>query len=243
MVNKLKHELFVRTHRFWGFLEADALTINKARMDHLASLNLPIEGKSVLEVGAGIGLLTGFFEGRGCQVLSTDARADNVAENKKRHPSRRVATLDLERPQDIARAGRFDIVFCYGTLYHLAAPEPALRALSEVSDMILLETCLSRGTDDANVNVGEEHTMNQAYSGVGSRPTRAWVVNRLRLLWGHGYISLTQPRHPDFPLDWTAPPERENTRAIFVGTRNALENPILSEEVPSRHLSPEPRRN
>ena len=57
-----------------------------------------------------------------------------------RHPSRRVATLDLERPQDISRLGRFDIVFCYGTLYHLAGPDPALRALGDVSELILLET-------------------------------------------------------------------------------------------------------
>ena len=44
--------------------------IIKARLDHLASLNLDISEKSVLEVGAGIGLLTGFFEDRGCSILS-----------------------------------------------------------------------------------------------------------------------------------------------------------------------------
>ena len=235
MVGKLRHELFVRTHRFWGFLEPDALAINQARMNHLASLHLPIEGKSVLEVGAGIGLLTGFFEERGCDVLSTDARPENVAENKKRHPSRRVATLDLERPQDIAGLGRFDIVFCYGTLYHLADPDSALRALGEVSDLILLETCLTPGDEAANVIVGEEHTMNQAYSGTGSRPTRAWVMKRLGDYWGHGYISLTQPAHPDFPLDWGVPTGRENTRAIFVGSRTPLDNPLLSADIPSRH--------
>src|SRR5207249_7328946 len=135
MLKKIGREVFVRTHPFWGFLESDALAINKARLDHLASLQLPIDGKSVLEVGAGIGMLTGFFEDRGCKVLSTDARSENVAEIKRRHPARQVATLDLERPEDIARFDRFDIVFCYGTLYHLAAPEPALEALSPVPDM------------------------------------------------------------------------------------------------------------
>ncbi len=235
MVSKLRHELFVRTHRFWGFLEPDALAINKARMDHLASLELPIEGKSVLEVGAGIGLLTEFFEDRGCEVLSTDARADNVAENKKRHPSRRVASLDLERPEDIGKLGKFDIVFCYGTLYHLAEPDAALLALGKISDLILLETCLSPGVEAANMIVGEEHTMNQAYSGTGSRPTRAWVMRRLHEYWGHAYISSTQPAHPDFPLDWRVPTGRENTRAIFVGSKTALDNPVLTGDIPSRH--------
>ena len=126
-------------------------------------------------------------------------------------------------------------MFCYGTLYHLAAPEPALEALSEISDMILLETCLSSGEDDVNVTVGEEHTMNQAFSGVGSRPTRAWVVNRLRQFWGYGYISVTQPAHPDFPMDWNASTGRENTRAIFVGSKIALANSLMTAEIPSRH--------
>jgi SAM-dependent methyltransferase len=235
MLRKINREIFVRTHKFWGFLEPDALAINKARMDHLASLHLPIEGKSVLEVGAGIGLLTGFFEERGCKVRSTDARPELVAEIKRRHPRRQVAILDLERPDTVAALGKFDIVFCYGTLYHLAKPEQALEALSRVSDSILLETCLSPGEEDAVPIVEEEHTMNQAYSGHGSRPTRAWVVNRLRRFWGNGYISITQPSHPDFPMDWTVPADRPNTRAIFVGSRTALVNPLLSTEIPSRH--------
>jgi SAM-dependent methyltransferase len=235
MLNKLRREVFVRTHPFWGFLDSDALSINKARMDHLASLQLPIDGKSVLEVGAGIGLLTGFFEDRGCKVLCTDARAENLAEIKRRYPARQVATLDLERPQDIAGLGKFDIVFCYGTLYHLSAPEAALEALGGVSDMILLETCLSQGESEAAPHVAEEHTMNQAYSGVGSRPTRLWVLNRLKSFWGHGYISVTQPSHPDFPMDWSVPAARPNTRAIFVGSRAELADPLLSADIPSRH--------
>jgi SAM-dependent methyltransferase len=235
MLNKVRREIFVRTHPFWGFLHSDALAINEARMSHLASLNLPIAGKSVLEVGAGIGLLTGFFEERGCTVLSTDARPDNVAEIKRRHPARQVATLDLERPETVAALGKFDIVFCYGTLYHLAAPEPALEALSQVSDLILLETCLSPGLEEAAPTVPEPLTMNQAVAGLGSRPTRAWVLSRLEKYWGHGYISTTQPAHPDFPLDWTVPAVRPLTRAVFVGSRRPLTNPLLTADIPSRH--------
>lgn len=235
MLKRINREIFVRTHRFWGFLESNALAINAARMSHLASLHLPIEGKSVLEVGAGIGLLTGFFEERGCTVLSTDARPENIAEIRRRYPARRVATLDLERPEEIGALGKFDIVFCYGTLYHVAAPEPALEALSRVSDSILLETCLSPGEGDLAPTVAEPKFMNQAYSGWGSRPTRAWVLSTLRKFWGHGYISTTQPAHPDFPMDWSAPAAAENTRAIFVGSRTAMSNPLLTTHIPSRH--------
>jgi len=235
VLTRINEAIFRRTHRYWPFLESNALAINAARLNHLASLHLPLEGKSVLEVGAGIGLLTGFFEERGCRVLSTDARADLLAELKRRHPARQVATLDLEHPDGIGALGKFDVAFCYGTLYHLAAPELALEALSQVSDVLLLETCLSPGKDEAAPIVEESATMNQAYSLHGSRPTRAWVLSRLRKFWGHGYISITQPSHPDFPIDWTAPATRPNQRAIFVGSRSAISNPLLTEEIPDRH--------
>jgi SAM-dependent methyltransferase len=233
MLKRINREVFIRTHPFWEFFQADALAINEARMSHLASLRIPIEGKSVLEVGAGIGLLTGFFEERGCSVLSTDARPKNIAEIIRRYPARRVAMLDLERPDEVSALGEFDIVFCYGTLYHVAAPEDALEALSKVSDVILLETCLSTGEDDLAPVVAEPAFMNQAYSGWGSRPTRAWVLNALRRFWGHGYISITQPAHPDFPTDWSAPTTALNTRAIFVGSRTAIANSLLTEAIPS----------
>lgn len=225
----------MRPPRFGGFLEPNALAINEARLSHLATLHLPIEGKSVLEVGAGIGLLTGFFEERGCRVVSTDARRENVREIKKRHPQRRVARLNLERPAEVDRFGKFDIVFCYGTIYHVAAPEPALEALSRASDMILLETCLSPGDGEAVPTVPELHTHNQAYEGFGSRPTRTWVLNRLKRFWGHGYISVTQPAHADFPLDFAVPAATPNIRAIFVGSRAPISNPLLVPEPPRRH--------
>lgn len=227
MLHKIRREIFVRTHKFYGFLDEDALAMNEARLNHLATLGLPIDGKSVLEVGAGIGLLTGFFEKRGCRVLSTDARPENVAEIQRRHPHRRVAVLDLEHPEQVSKLGGFDLVFCYGTLYHLSSPEPALEALSRAADLILLETCLTPGREDASPHIDEPLFMNQAVTGVGSRPTRRWVLNRLVKYWGHGYIARTQPQHPDFPTDWNAAPVRLNTRAVFVGSRAPLANPLL----------------
>ncbi len=235
MLTRVHRKLFVREPRFASFLSPDALSINEARLKHLATLNLPIENKSVLEVGAGIGLLTGFFEERGCKVTSTDGRKQNVAEHKRRHPERRLATLNLEKPGAIDAMGKFDVVFCYGTLYHLANPEPALEALSRISEMILLETCLTPGEDEAVPNIKELLFANQALAGTGSRPTRAWVLNRLKRFWGNGYMSMTQPARPDFPLDFSVPATTLNVRGVFVGSKQPLSNPLLTTEVPVRH--------
>lgn len=216
------------------FETSDALHINRARMDHLASLDLPIEGKRVIEVGSGIGLLSEFFEVRGCQVLSTEGRTDNLAEIARRFPARQTRKLDLDCDHDLSALGRFDYAFCYGTLYHLAKPLEALTALASVADTLLLETCLTPGAhvDPHLVREGPSH--NQALAGVGSRPTRPWIMQTLRALWGHAYTTIDQPNHPDFEIDWLLPYKHGNHRAVFVASRTPLQRPKLTEALPDR---------
>jgi hypothetical protein len=42
----------------------------------------------------------------------------------------------------------------------------------------------------------------QALRGVGCRPTRLWVYNRLKRLFPFVYLPSTQPTLPDFPTEW-----------------------------------------
>jgi len=220
--------------RFTVFLTPEASVINKARLDHLASLDLPIAGKRVLEVGAGIGLHTDFFLHRQCLVRSTDGRPENVREMRRRYRSRDLGRLDLEVPSEILAETPVDIIYCYGTLYHVATPYETLRALAAVGSMVLLESCCSPADGEQVVYVSEQSsTLNQAQFGQGCRPTRRWILARLRELWGHCYVSVTQPRYSEFPEDWDdAAASWEptiNTRAIFVGSREPLPLPTLSE--------------
>jgi SAM-dependent methyltransferase len=215
------------------FLSPSYGAINKARLDHLASLRLDLSRKSVLEVGAGIGLLTKFFEDQDCSVLSTDGNPDNVKVMRRMYPWRRVGNLDLDRASDLSKFGQFDIVFCYGTLYHLSKPEEALKALSSVCrEIILLETSVSPGRYSELVLVRERIGRDQAISGVGCRPTRLWVMKTLKKYYGNAYITRAQPRHPDFLLDWDILPIRPSYRAVFVGSKQPIRNPNLLEEVP-----------
>ncbi len=228
----------VRWGSFATFMASDALAINLARQEHLASLGLPIGQRSVLEVGAGIGLHTGFFEERGCRVVSTDGRPENVTEMRRRWPHRTVGIVDLDVPGSLEEFGHFDICYCYGTLYHLAHPEEALRGMAAHSDLLLLETCVSFGDGDALNPVGEDAaTYSQATSGIGCRPTRLWLMNRLRRDWGHAYMSVTQPAYPDFVTDWTQPRATPsgNVRAVFVASREPIDNPLLTDRVVDRH--------
>ena len=219
---------------FAVFLAPNAAAINNARQSHLASLGLDLEGKRILEVGAGIGLHTPFFLERGCTVTVTDGRAENVGEIARRLPGVQADIVDLEHDEPLDRLGRFDAVYCYGLLYHLGNPERALRRLAEICDgLLLLETAVSPGSHDELLLVRDPDHFNQALSGIGCRPTRLWVVNRLRTLLGHAYIPRTQPDHVDFPCDWKQPPIQLMYRSIFVGSRQSLELATLDDGVPA----------
>jgi len=102
--------------------------------------------------------------------------------------------------------------------------------------LLLLETCVSYGEQEAVNRVQERaHAPSQALSGEGCRPTRKWVFNELKRHLPFVYATLTQPWHPEFPLDWTvSPPPDGLSRAIFVGSKIRLTNPLLAEGLPSR---------
>jgi SAM-dependent methyltransferase len=217
------------------FLAPNALAINRARQEHLASLGLDLQGKRVLEVGAGIGLHTPFFLERGCTVVVTDGNPDNVGEIRRRHPGLTADQVDLERDESLQRLGQFDLIYCYGLLYHLEHPAQALKRLSEVcTGQLLLETCVSGGGFDEVLFLRDFTGNNQAVSGIGCRPTRRWVMNRLREHMGYAYMPRTQPTHPDFPTDWEFPPTQLLYRATFVGSKTPLALATLTEEAPTR---------
>ena len=215
-LSRIRQRVAVRRNPFYVFVSPEAKALNEARLKHLASLQLPLERRRVLEVGAGIGLLTKFFLDRGCSVLSTDSRQENVDEMRRRYPDREVSRLDLEQPDEVEAAGVFDVVYCYGTLYHLSTPDETLSALSRVSSMFLLETCCTPGdAEDVNIVREDLNVKNQASSGLGCRPTRPWVLKRVRIT-GHGYVSVTQPDHREFPLAWSELPTTSD-RPITLG--------------------------
>jgi hypothetical protein len=73
----------------------------------------------------------------------------------------------------------------------------------------------------------------QAYSGMGCRPTRSWVFNKLREGFKHVYMPKTQPCHAEFPLDWSAPEKHTAPlqRAIFIASHEPLENDMLTSSL------------
>jgi SAM-dependent methyltransferase len=208
---------------------------NQRRQEHLASLGLPLAGRSVLEVGAGVGDHASFFLDRGCAVTLTEGRAENLAALRQRFPGGDVRALDLERPDPDFR-DTFEVVYCYGVLYHLGTPAAALDFLAaRCRSLLLLETCVDPGPEDRLVLFQEPSGAENALHGVGCRPSRSWLFRELSQRFAFVYVPLTQPWHEEFPLDWTQPPANPFlVRAVLVASREPLDNALLVGELLER---------
>jgi hypothetical protein len=231
---KVGHRLFPERHALHIFHSDHYLRHNARRLEHLASLRIPVTGQKVLEVGAGIGDHSNYYIDRGCPITITEARPDSVKYLQKRFPAHDVQLLDLEAAKPPAN-GPFDIVHCYGLLYHLGNPDQALDFLgAHCQKTLLLETCVSFG-DELDTHLISERQIDpsQAYSGTGCRPTRPWIFKKLGSLFEFVYCPETQPNLEEFPLDWTSPKQHlaPLSRAVFIASRTPIENPLLSAKL------------
>jgi FkbM family methyltransferase len=226
--------------------------MNARRLEHLASLELPLSGRDVLEVGAGVGDMTSFFLDRGCSVTAIEPSPENVACFAAQYgeagfwPANRLRTLRADAWRLAVHGGLqpHPVVFCYGLLDHLDRPLDALREMAaSCTDLLVLETQVSYASDERlEIREQDEARPTNAVSGRGCLPSRRWVYARLSELFSHVYMPLTQPAHPQFHLDWRRrdpPPGRH--RAIFVASRRELVNSVLHRGVPDLQFAELPQ--
>ncbi len=214
----------------------EALIINEARLKHLESLDLSLEGKKVLDVGCGVGHLAQFFVERKCDVVSIDGREENLQALRQKYPTLKHELVDIER-EDIETLGTFDIVFCYGLLYHTENPALVIEKMAHsCTEILLLETCVTDYDEPLVRYVEETGTASQALHGMGSRPTSAWVVSLLRHHgFAHIYSPLNSPAHKDFLFpqknDFRYQRDGHNLRRIFIASKHRVLTQSLLVEI------------
>lgn len=210
--------------------------INKARFDHLASLDLPLQGKTFLEVGAGVGDQTAFLlkQFRPKRIHATDGRHENCDAMRKRFKGDSRVTVENIDVENGPTGDTFDVVHCYGLLYHLGNPHVALKWMADrTHGMLLLETCVS-GDHDMGINLDREANNDPRSSihGLSCRPSREWIWAILSQWFKFIYIPRAQPNHSEFITDWRNPDWKTRTlRAVFVASRQEIQNQRLSTEL------------
>lgn len=195
------------------------LAHNAVRQHHLQSLRLPFHGKTVLELGAGIGYHTKFLElSLGAIVTSTDARQSNLDSHISPHSSR-VQLLDVENPPSMVE--QHDIVHAYGLLYHLTNPDKALRHMSAwCRDFLVLETVVNPSRSITNIEDASNPT--HGVRSVATLLTRPQLLTLLHALFPFVYVA---PNHScgqpfGMGIDWIDP--RNEVRNVFVASYRSL---------------------
>ena len=132
-----------------------------------------LRGKRVLEAGCGTGELGEEFVKLGCRVVSIDATAEYIQELKTKYPAREACVVDLDA-FDPTPLGAFDIILCFGLLYHLWKPTRFLSVCASIAEEIYLDTMMC-DSEEITYYLMREQGADQAFSSVGCRPTDAWV--------------------------------------------------------------------
>lgn len=216
-----------------GFDTDAARAINHARLEHLDSLGLPLEGKRVLDVGCGVGHLAQYFLRRRCEVTCVDGRAGNIDRLRELYPGLDGHVFDVER-DSLAKLGAFDVVFCYGLLYHLENPLQSLRNLASVGpQLLLLETMVCDHRLPVVRAEDEWLSASQALHGLAMRPSPAYVAFALsRIGFEHVYAPVYPPEYPDFQFEFRdsldVTRDGHPLRGVFVASRSPLDLPTLA---------------
>ena len=132
--------------------------------------------KTLLELGCGHADIGNMFYELGACVTSSDARKEHLDIVNSKYPN--IKTLLIDGDNDIIRE-KYDIILHWGLLYHLKEIENHLENVSQMCDILLLETEVS-DTDDSEFCIPtDEDGDDQAFNNKGVRPSPSYVESVL----------------------------------------------------------------
>lgn len=202
--------------------------ITSARLQHFESLSLPLKGKTLIDVGSGIGRFSASLETQGADVFCVDGRSENIEKLREFYPSRKCAVVDVES-SDLLRHGQFDVVFCYGLLYHLSNPYGFIENASKIcKETMIIETCIMDADEPIVRLVPEDqNNVTQSLHPMGCRPSISYVEACLRANgFDFVYKPILPPKHPQFEYklanDYSHLRQGHLIRAIFIASRTQI---------------------
>ena len=214
--------------------------LNRARGDVvirlLTELKAPLSLHTAVDVGCGLGYFSGLLQSHGLDVVGVDGRQQNVEEARRRNPGIRFHKYNAE-DQSLTELGKFDLVFCFGLLYHLENPFIAIRNLQRITGRILLiENVIFPGEDPIMGLIDETKHEDQGLGYVAFYPSEACLIKMLYRVGLPCVYRLTQqPDHPEYHQN----PGSRRIRTMLVASTDALDSRQLSiAREPSSNVRP-----
>ena len=212
----------------WIFDQEHYDLLNSSRGSVLRSLLDELKNslslQSAIDVGCGLGHFAGFLKDLGFDVTAVDGRQQNVDEARRRHSNIRVLQFDAQDPQ-LPALGKFDLVLCFGLLYHLENPMLAIRHLKEMTGKLLLVEAVVYPADEPIMAMIEESPHeDQGLNHVAFYPTEACLLKMFyRAGFVHAYKFRVQPDHPDY----FARRGKPRIRSMLAASHSPLDSKLL----------------
>jgi SAM-dependent methyltransferase len=172
----------------------------------VGELKEPLALRTALDVGCGLGYFSGFLRSAGFDVTAIDGRQSNLDEAERRNPEIRFLRFDAEDPT-IRSLGKFDLVFCFGLLYHLENPMLTIRHLKEMTgELLLVEAVIQPGTEPMMTLIEETPDEDQGLNHIAFYPTEACLLKMCyRAGFTHAYTFSVKPDHPHYQAQQLRP--------------------------------------
>jgi FkbM family methyltransferase len=154
---------------------------------------------TALDAGCGLGFFAKILEECGLEVRGFDGRGQNVEEARRRYPQIHFEQGDIQDP-GILRLGSFDLVLCFGLLYHLENDLLAIRNLRALTGKGLLLESMCLPDDKPWMLLRNEPALeDQSLTDVAFYPSEGCLV---KMLYRAGFAAVYRvsplPDHDDF---------------------------------------------
>jgi len=192
----------------------------------LAQLKEPLQLRTAIDVGCGLGYFAALLKSLGFEVSAVDGRQQNVEEASRRNPDIEFSCCDAQS-SELPKKGKFDLVFCFGLLYHLENPFLTIRYLRQMTkNLLLVEGVIYPGADPIMGLVDEGLTEDQGLNHVAFYPTESCLVKMLyRSGFSHVYRFHPLADHPEY----RSTSRSRQVRTMLSASPTPLSTPLLQQ--------------
>ncbi len=203
------------------FVQARQVFLRKLLPDIKEGLSL----RTAADVGCGVGYFSRFLREMGFRVVAFDGREANIEEAKRRNPEIEFHVADVEDPA-LQKLGSFDLVLCFGLLYHLENPLQTLRNLCPLTDkLLLIESACIPGEVPILYLRDEVELEDQGIRCLVSYPSEGCLIKMgYRAGFPFVYRFTSLPVHEDFQVTLG----RKRARTMLAASKVPLSFPFLA---------------